>query len=137
MPHQPSSAAAAREAGFGPRFSTSAAATTRALDRQLERDDGAAPGFTIRQAHFLRHGRLVTFLAAEKRVAHALDQAFDGWKVDRDLVLKAVRSPVTRPRDTAHGEDRFVAEGIASHAQSPSTIGVGRRLDKRRTHSYR
>lgn len=130
MPHEPSSAAAAREAGFSPHFSASTAATTRALDRQFERDDGAAPGFTIRQAHFLCHRRLVTFLTAEKRVAHTLEQAFDGRKVDRDLVLKAIRSGVTRPRDTAHGEDRFVAEGIASHGQSPSTIGVGPTLVK-------
>ena len=130
MPHEPSTAAAAREAGFGPHLSASTAATTRALDRQFERDDGTSAGFTIRQAHFLRHGGLVTFLASEKRVAHALDQAFDRWKVDRDLVLEAIRSRVTRPRDTAHGEDRFVAEGIASHGQSPSTIGVGPTLVK-------
>ena len=130
MPHEPSSAAAAREAGFSPHFSASAAATTGALDRQFKGDDGAAPSFTIRQAHFLRHGGLVTFLAAEKRVAHALDQAFDGRKVDRDLVLKAIRSRITCPRDTEHGEDRLVAEGIAFHAQSPSTIGAGPTLVK-------
>ena len=130
MPDEPSSAAAAREAGLGPHFSAPTAATTRALDRQLERDDGTATGFTIRQAHFVGHRRLVTFLTAEKRVAHALEQAFDGRKVDRDFVLEAVGSRITCPGDTEHGEDRLVAEGIAFHAQSPSTIEVGPTLVK-------
>lgn len=130
MPNKPPSAAAALETGLGPHFSAAAAATTRALDREFEWNDGTASRLAVRQTHFSRYRRLVALLAAEKRVADTFDQAVDRRKVDRDFVLEAVRGPVVRPGHTQHFENRFVAERIASHGQSLSTIGVGRTLVK-------
>src|SRR4051794_10159001 len=74
-------------APFRPRFAAAAAGEACHVDGHGERHDEAAERFALRQQH-VGPEQIDAVTLAEKRVAHAFDDAPHGGEVDSDLVGK-------------------------------------------------
>ena len=74
--------------------------------------------------------RGIAAVLAEERIAHAIDEAADRRESRWRSRPGNSRRRLADARGVAHREDRLVTEWIASHAQVPSTIGVGPTLVK-------